>query len=224
MKKQSKRNFILAAVLMGLFVLLTVSLSYVDVRPIGPQGSSVGYAGINGFVHDALGVHMGLYTVTDWLGIVPVAVGLGFAVFGLVQLIKRKHFLGVDASILLLGAFYLVVLAAYIFFEYRVVNRRPVLIDGYLEASYPSSTTMLTVCVMVTAMMQFRRRIERAGFRRAVMILCGLFTAFMVLGRLVSGVHWLTDILGGVLLSASLIHLYAAVCCRFPDGSGERKA
>ena len=151
---------------------------------------------------------MTLYTITDWLGLVPVAFGFGFAVLGLVQWIRRKSILKVDRSILILGGFYVVTLAAYLFFESYVVNYRPVLIEGYLEASYPSSTTLLVLCVMPTAMIQLRERIKQPMLRKCVSIVITAFIAFMVIGRLVSGVHWLTDIVGGILLSTGLVMIY----------------
>ncbi|MBQ6905883.1 MAG: phosphoesterase PA-phosphatase, partial [Clostridia bacterium] len=124
--------------LIAVFVLWTVLVSVVDVRAIGPNGSSVGFATLNGYVHDLTGVNMFLYTITDWLGLVPIGVAFGFAVLGLVQWVGRKSLFKVDRSILALGGFYIIVLAMYIFFEIVVINYRPVLIDGYLEASYPS--------------------------------------------------------------------------------------
>ena len=139
---------------------------------------------------------------------VPVAFGFGFALLGLAQWIKRKSILKVDRSILILGAFYIVTLTAYVFFESYVINYRPVLIAGYLEASYPSSTTLLVLCVMPTAMMQLRGRIRNHALRKAVTIAISFFIVFMVAGRLVSGVHWLTDIIGGILLSAGLVMIY----------------
>ena len=154
---------------------------------------------------------MSLYVVTDWLGLVPIGVAFGFALLGLAQWIKRKSLLKVDRSILVLGVFYLVVIAAYVFFELVVINYRPTLIDGYLEASYPSSTTMLVMCVMPTAMMQFSARVKNTLFRRCVLFAIAVFIAFMVIGRLVSGVHWITDIIGGALLSAALVLIYYAV-------------
>jgi undecaprenyl-diphosphatase len=98
-------------------------------------------------------------------------------------------------------------------FEFVVVNRRPVLIDGYLEASYPSSTTMLVACVMPTALMQLHARIQNKTLRRVIDVVIILFTAFMVLGRLISGVHWLSDIIGGLLLSAGLVASYYGATC-----------
>ena len=193
------------------FVLWTVLISLVDIRPIGPNGSRVGFAALNGFVHGLTGVNFLLYAITDWLGLVPIAVAFGFAVLGLGQWIKRKSLVKVDRSLLVLGGFYIVVLAAYIFFETVVLNYRPVLIDGYLEASYPSSTTMLVMCVMPTAMLQLRVRIKNRVFSRCVLIAIAAFTAFMVIGRLLSGVHWLTDIIGGALLSAGLVMAYASL-------------
>ena len=208
MEKKNKKRIVLGVSLVVAFVLWTILVCFVDVRAIGPEGSSVGFAALNGFVHELTGVNWFLYTITDWLGIVPIAVALGFAILGLVQLIKRKSLWKVDHSILALGVFYIVVMAAYIFFEVVVINYRPTLIDGYLEASYPSSTTMLVMCVMPTAAMQLNARIKNTVLRRCAVIAIVVFTAFMVIGRLLSGVHWITDIIGGALLSAGLVTMY----------------
>ena len=211
MEKIRKKMFFMGAGFLGAFVLWTVLVSVVYVRAIGPNGSSVGFATLNGYVRDLTGVNMRLYSITDWLGLVPIGVAFGFAVLGLVQWVGRKSLFKVDRSILALGGFYIIVLAMYIFFEIVVINYRPVLIDGYLEASYPSSTTMLVMCVMPTAMMQLHARIKSDVFRRCVLISIAAFTAFMVIGRLASGVHWLTDIIGGALVSAGLVITYASV-------------
>ena len=206
-----KKKFCIALGLLVAFALWTIAIRLIDVQAIGPQGSTVGFATLNGMVHGLTGVHMQLYTITDWLGLVPVAFGFGFAALGLVQWIKRKTLLKVDGSILILGGFYIVTLAAYLFFESYVVNYRPVLIEGYLEASYPSSTTLLVLCVMPTAMMQLRGRIKQPMFRKCVSMAITAFIVFMVIGRLISGVHWLTDIIGGILLSAGLVAIYDAL-------------
>ena len=211
MEKIRKKMFFMGAGFLGAFVLWTVLVSYVDVRAIGQNASSVGFATLNGYVHNLTRVNMFLYTITDWLGLVPIGVAFGFAVLGLVQWVGRKSLFKVDRSILALGGFYIIVLAMYIFFEIVVINYRPVLIDGYLEASYPSSTTMLVMCVMPTAMMQLHARIKSGVFRRCVLISIAAFTAFMVIGRLASGVPWLTDIIGGALVSAGLVITYASV-------------
>ena len=211
MKKENQRNFCIATCMLFAFFLWTATIQFIDVQTIGPQGSSVGFATLNGFVHNLTGVHMSLYTITDWLGLVPLAFVMGFALLGLVQWIKRKHLLRVDYNILALGGFYIVVMVAYVFFEVFVVNYRPVLIGGILEASYPSSTTMLVMCVMPTAIMQFNARIKNNILKRFVASAITAFVVFMVIGRLLSGVHWFTDIIGGALLSAGLVLMYRAI-------------
>ena len=211
MKKEKRRNFCIAICMLFAFLLWTVAIKVVDVKAIGPQETSVGFATINKLVHNFTGVHMHLYTITDWLSLVPFAFVMGFALLGLVQWIKRKHILKVDYNILILGGFYIVVMAVYALFEILVVNYRPVLIDGDLEASYPSSTTMLVMCVMPTAIMQFNERIKTKILKRLVTSAIIAFVVFMVIGRLVSGVHWFTDIIGGALLSLGLVLMYRAV-------------
>ena len=211
MKTKRQKDLCAAAGLLAAFVLWTGAVGFIDVQPIGPEGSKVGFASVNAFFHNLTGVHMTLYTVTDWLGLVPVFVGLGFGVLGLVQWIRRGSILRVDRSILVLGGFYILVLGAYLFFESVVINYRPVLIAGFLEASYPSSTTLLVLCVMPTAAMQLRDRIKHPALRRWVGFAITAFSVFMMVGRLVSGVHWVTDIIGGVFLSGGLVKLYAAL-------------
>ncbi len=209
--KKIRKSLITSMGLLAAFVLWTVAICFMDVRAIGPQGSSVGFAGINGFVHALTGVHFSLYNITDWLGLVPIFVCVGFGIFGLVQWIRRKSIRKVDYDILVLGGLYIVTIAAYLFFERVVINYRPVLINGSLEASYPSSTTMLVMCVMPTAIMQLGCRIKNRAFRNISAVAIIVFTAFMVIGRLISGVHWFTDIIGGALLSAGLVMMYRAM-------------
>ncbi len=208
MKKRNQKNIFVALWLLVSFVIWTVAISFLDIQAIGPNGSSVGFATLNELVHKLTGVHMTLYIITDWLGLVPLFFVFGFAILGLVQLIQRKSFFKVDRSILVLGGFYIIVMALYLLFEVFVINYRPVLIDGHLEASYPSSTTMLVLCVIPTAMMQLNSRILNKTFRKIILGFLVIFTAFMVIGRLISGVHWFTDIVGGILLSTGLVVLY----------------
>ena len=168
MKKTRKKTGIIGISLLAAFALWTLLLRFTDVRPIGPRESSVGFATLNAFVHELTGTHMTLYTITDWLGLVPIFVAFGFAILGLVQWIKRKNLFKVDQSILALGVFYIVVIGAYLLFERIVVNYRPVLINGYLEASYPSSTTLIVLCVMPTAMIQLHARMQNRAVRGIV--------------------------------------------------------
>lgn len=209
--KTNRGKLCLSGFFFLLFLLWTIALQFVDVLPIGPNGSQVGFASLNGFFHGLTGVHMMVYTITDWLGFVPIIFALGFAMLGLSQLIKRKSLCKVDADILILGGFYIIVMAAYSFFEVFAINFRPVLINGNLEASYPSSTTLLVLCVMPTAIMQLRQRMKPSNAKRAVEYMLAGFTVLMVLGRLLSGVHWLSDIVGGMLLSESLVLMYASI-------------
>ena len=211
-----RKGLIWSGCLLTAFVLLTILIRTVDVRPAGVNGTDIGFAAVNTRFHHVTGVHMGLYTVTDWLGLVPIAVCAGFGVLGLIQWIRRRSIAKVDRDILLLGGYYILVILGYLIFEMIPVNYRPVLIDGAMEASYPSSTTLLVLSVMPTLMFQVNRRARSRQVRRVTAAFVILFSAFMVIGRLAAGVHWLTDIAGSVLLSAGLYSLYRA-CVAFMD-------
>ena len=158
---------------------------------------------------------MDLYILTDWLGLVPVFVCLLFAVTGLMQWVGRKHLWLVDPDILLLGIYYCLVIGCYLAFEMIPINYRPILIEGRREASYPSSTTLLVLSVMPTLIFQARLRLHRPLIKRILAMITIAFSVFMVIGRLISGVHWITDIIGSLLLSSGLFCLYLAAVHRF---------
>ena len=208
---KEKRNLLTGVGLIGAFALWTVLIRRVDVQAVGQNGTKVGFADFNVWFHQLTGVNMMLYTITDWLGLVPIFICLCFSVLGLVQLIKRRSLLRVDSDILLLGVYYVLVIVCYLIFEMIPINYRPVLIEGRLEASYPSSTTLLVLSVMPTLMCQTYRRVENSLIRKAVAMFVIAFSMFMVIGRLISGVHWATDIIGSILLSAGLYMLYRSV-------------
>ena len=211
MMERKTNRFALPVGLLAAFALWTAAVCLVDVQPIGPLGSEVGFAALNGWFHALTGVHLWLYDLTDLLSVVPLGLCAAFGILGLSQWVRRKKLRRVDRDLLLLGGFYLAVAAFFVAFEWFPVNFRPVLIEGRQEASYPSSTTLLVLCVMSTTQLQFRRRLRPRALRRIVCTMIPCFTAFMVLARLLSGVHWLTDILGGAVLSAALVTAYGAV-------------
>ncbi|MCR4851607.1 MAG: phosphatase PAP2 family protein [Lachnospiraceae bacterium] len=205
---KEKRNLIAGVGLIGAFALWTVLIQCVDVQAVGQNGTQIGFADFNVWFHQLTGVHMTIYTITDWLGLVPIFICLCFGVLGLVQLIKKRSLLRVDSDILLLGVYYVMVIACYLIFEMIPINYRPVLIEGRQEASYPSSTTLLVLSVMPTLWFQTNRRASNVTTRKAAEVLVVAFSAFIVIGRLISGVHWATDIIGSTLLSAGLYMLY----------------
>ncbi len=211
MHKKSIKNFYYALISFILFTLLTILLLFVDKSPIGVNGTIVGFSTINGFLHNLFGVHLSLYLITDWLGLIPVFICLGFAVLGLIEWIKQGSIKKVDFSLLVLGAFYIITFLIYMLFNSIIINYRPILINGFLEVSYPSSTTILSLSFMLTALMQFNSRIKNKTFKIILSFLIYSFTIFMVVGRLISGVHWFTDIVGGILISACLLFLYKGV-------------
>ena len=206
---KSKKMFGITAGLFLLFIVFTLMVLVVDVQPIGPEESKVGFATINQSVFGCLGVNILWYEITDWLGLLAVLFAMFFAVLGLVQLVKRKNLWKVDYEIILLGMFYILVAVSYLFFEIAIVNYRPVMMDNSLEASYPSSHAMIVICIMATAMIEFRKLFaDKKALRAVLNTVSAAIILITVIGRLLSGVHWFTDIIAGVLLSSALVMLY----------------
>ena len=211
MKKKVLCLFILCALSFVLLGALICALKFIDVGTIGPNDSKIGLASINGAVKDIFGFNEAIYDLTELLGLISLATAAGFGVLGIVQLAKRKSLKRVDNDIYLLGCLYVAVAIFYLIFEVVVINHRPVILEGELEASFPSSHTLLSLCIMISAAHQLYIRLPSKlyngiGLATAVAIA----TATTAL-RLASGVHWFTDILGGILLSAALLFAYFAV-------------
>lgn len=218
MSSKLKSNLIITIALFLLFAIFTVLVKFVDVRAIGPEGSSVGFAGINEWAFATFGESKILYDLTEVLGLLTFVIIGGFAVLGIYQLIKGKSIKKVDANIIVLGIFYVVVLVFYLVFEILIINYRPVLIEGELEASYPSSHTMLSICVVASAIIVLNKMFSNKEWAKTAVSAVGyLLITLTVAGRLLSGVHWLTDIIGGVLLASSLVMLFYTAIDRLKE-------
>ncbi len=205
-KKKSRAIGIAAAYI--IFIVFTILVKTVNVKPVGPMESSVGFADINSSFHILTGVNLLWYEISEVFGVLAIAVCGIFGILGISQLIKRKSIKAVDRDILILGAFYAAVVACYAVFEVIVINYRPIITDEGLEVSYPSSHTMLIVCVMISAMMQIMKRVTNRTIGILLVAICLLITVLTVFGRLICGVHWLTDIVGAIFLSVALLYTY----------------
>ena len=208
---KKKRNFLISTILILLAVVFTILVKVVDIKQVGVNETNIGFATLNQFVFKTTGVNMIWYHITDWLGLVPVFMAIAYGLIGFIQLIKRKSLFKVDIEIMILGLFYIIVISLYIFFEKVIVNYRPILMNGFLEASYPSSHTLMAICLCGSSIIVnkklFNNKITTFIDGLSVVI---IFTT--VIGRLISGVHWFTDIIGGIFISiALLMTLYSLV-------------
>ena len=212
MKKQNtKENYFLKALVSFLLFVVTILLvKFVDVKAVGPENTEIGLSSINVAIHEIFGVNMGWYTLTELFGVLAILVVAVFAFFGLYQLVKRKSLAKVDNEILLLGGLYAVVFFLYILFEKVVINYRPIIEEGkeHVEASFPSSHTMLICVVMGSVILVIGKYITDDKIKRIIIIACAVIIALTIAGRLVCGVHWFTDILGGCFISMALLNVF----------------
>lgn len=206
----NKKNFALSAILFLLFIVFTVVVKLVDVHNIGPNGSVVGLATINNSFRNILDYNATFYKISEILGYISLLIVVLYAVIGIKQLIERKGLFKVDRSILLLGMFYILVATVYVIFEFVEINYRPVILNEGLEASYPSSHTILSICVCMSSFLVSKNVFKNEKFANVFNIFTIILMVLIVLTRLISGVHWLTDIIGGILISIALCTLFDA--------------
>lgn len=203
---KNKKNILICVLLVLISIIYTILVKYVDTSIIGPNGSVVGFSSLNSFVFNLTGNNMTLYKITEILGIIPILIALMYAVIGLIQVIDRKS-LKVDKELIALGILYVVVILIYVFFEKCIINYRPVLIDGILEASYPSSHTLLSICICGSALLINKYLFNNKKIYKYINIVSIISMVLIVLGRLLSGVHWASDIIGSIIISITLLKI-----------------
>ena len=189
-------------------VVYTILTKYFDVASVGPQNSKVGFSTINHFISLKIGYNDTFYQLSKLLGYIPFLFIAFYGLVGLSQLVKRKSIQAVDKELLILGCFYILVGIVYVFFEKVIINYRPVMFDGILEASYPSSHTMLGLTIGLSSLLISKEYIRNDKLCKTINIITWVVMISLVLTRLLSGVHWFTDIVGGVLISLLLVQVY----------------
>ena len=206
-----KRNLVISVILILLAIIFTILVKNVDVNTLGANGSNIGFSTLNRSVFDNIGVNMTWYNITNCLGIISIIIALAYVLIGLIQLVKRKNVSKVDKEIIALGIFYVILAALYIAFEIFIVNYRPILMDGELEASYPSSHTMLTIFICGSAILINSKLFKDNKIAKITNVVALIIMIVTVIGRLLSGVHWFTDILGGIIIASALLMSYYTV-------------
>ena len=203
----NKKNITTSVILTLVSIVYTLLVKYVDRNALGPQNTVVGFSHINKFFQNLIGNHMFIYKISEILGLVLLLLVVIYGCIGLYQLVKRKSLLKVDKEIIKLGCFYVAMLIVYILFEKIFINYRPVLMDGQLEYSYPSSHTVLALCVGLSSLIVSKKYFNKKYIKNINLVTI-ILMCLVLFTRLISGVHWFSDILGGVIISLTLISYF----------------
>lgn len=202
-----KRNIIISVILTIVSIVYTILVKTVDVKPIGPNNSNIGFSRLNDAFRSLIGSSTLIYKITEVFGLILLLLVVIYGCIGIGQLISRKKIFKVDREIIILGCLYVLMMVVYVFFEKVVINYRPILIDNELEASYPSSHTILALCVGLSSLKVSKRYFNKKYIKIINYITIGLMLV-VFLGRLISGVHWLSDIIGGLIISLTLLSYF----------------
>ena len=209
--KKKNMFIIISLLLLIVSIMYIVLIKNVDVSAIGPNNSEVGLSTINKSFNNTFEYNDILYKLTKYLGVIPILLAVMYALIGLYELKTKKSLFKVDKRLIFLGVFYVLVLMVYILFEKLTINYRPVLIDGELEASYPSSHTILALCFCGSSILTSKYFITNKKTRKIIDIISWVVMILIVIGRTLSGVHWLTDIIGGIIISGFLLSMFYTV-------------
>lgn len=207
--KKNKTSFTMSLILLAVSVIFTLLVAFVGKAPVGPENSEVDFAALNAALHDQFGYNTVFYGISSVLGYLTILTALINCVSFLVNLVKKKDLRMVRADLTATLGIYILLAVLYLVFEFVVINYRPVILEEGLEASFPSTHSMLAIAVMFSAAQQVRTGMKESGIRNILILLCVLTGVLTPVTRFFSGVHWFTDILGGVMYGLFLTSLFA---------------
>ena len=208
LKIKNKNKLIKVLLLLLISIIYTLLVKYYDTNAIGPKYTVVGFSSLNALFSNLTGYNPFFYKLTNILGYITFIIVIFYGIIGIKQLITKKNLLKVDKKIIFMGIFYILVLLVYILFEKIIINYRPIILEKELEASYPSSHTMLALCICLSSLIINKNYIKNKKILKIVNILIIILMLTLVIGRVLSGVHWISDIFGGIIISAFLVSIY----------------
>ena len=205
MIEKKKKWFKLSIWLLAIAVIYTVLVKYVDVKAIGPNATNVGFATMNKWFNELIGYNAIFYKISKYAGVIPFGFCAYYGLMGLIELIKKKSFKKVDYRYYILACFYVMFVAIYFFFEKMAINFRPVVLEAKIEASYPSTHTLLAICLCGSSLIASKLLIKNKTLRMIFDLAAWVLMLTIVVTRLISGVHWLSDIIGGIVISLAYL-------------------
>ena len=212
MNRENKNTYFNALILFCAYIFFTITAMRFDRLSIGPNESIVGFSTVNLFFKNLLGYNPLFYKISSILGYGIILITVMFFVYTIFDIIKNKSLSKIDRSLFFLMVYYFLLVIVYIIFDKVVViNYRPVILKTTLEPSYPSTHTFLAIAIMSAANTQFRLKIKDVDLCSKVNIIFTIYTFAVVFSRFLSGVHWFSDIIGGILLGAAFGILYKAI-------------
>ena len=208
-KLSTRQKIWLGLSIVGLvaFVVFTMVVAWVDVN-------QVGLSHLNQAVWRQFGKSALWERITDWLGYLVILAVLGILAWQIWQWVQRKSLRRIDVNLIFFDIVVAVLVFVYIFFEIVIINYRPELDHGVAKASYPSSHAMLFATVLPLLIWQIWHYIKSKPWRIVLTVLLTVVMVVGVVGRLLSGVHWFTDIVAGMLVSCCLDALYLTLVSR----------
>ena len=198
MKKILNKYLIVGIVFIFLFLLLMILLNF-NKANLGETNTPVGLSSINKlFVTNYVDIYNSMSQVGLYLSFIIIA---GFAITGFYQLIKRKSLFKVDLDIILFGVGVIVLIITWLLFDKVIAyNYRPIYVNKNLEGSFPSTHVLFTTFVLVSAFGISLNREKNNFYNLAILVIAILVITLTSLCRVLSGMHWATDVLGGLLL------------------------
>ena len=220
-----KTNYLLSFILLVIAIVFTILVSKVDVKTVevkpidgvtqnGVLTTDIGFSSLNQSVADKISFNNTFYKISKYAGYLALVFVAFYGFTGLIELMQKKSLKGVNKALYMLAAFYVCVAIVYVLFEVVVINNRPVDMGEGLEASFPSSHTMLALCVCGSSLIASKYIIKKDNFRKCLNLISWVVMLLVVCTRTLSGVHWITDIFGGILISVFMLNVFSnAVKC-----------
>ncbi len=134
---------------------------------------------------------------------------LGLIIYGIYQLYKRKSLFKVDKDIILTGfGFVFIIIIWFIFDKFIDINYRPIAVNGSAQTSFPSTHVMLACfSLLATTRIILKRNTNELKYNIITYGGVSILVILCSLGRILSKMHWTTDVLGAIFISLAIFFI-----------------
>lgn len=198
MKKFINLYTILGASFLFLFILLIILLCF-DKAVIAENGYEVGLSHINNLVNYSYKENVDL--MSDLIFYVTFIVVIYAFSIGLYQLIKKKSLYKVDKSIIIFGIALVIAIIVWLLFDKVIeLNIRP---THKIEGSFPSTHVMLATFFALSCHGFLCLRDQDKLIKYSSLVLAIIIIVIVTITRVIAGVHYITDVCGGLFIGLS---------------------
>lgn len=194
---------IIISILWLILLIFTILVSFVDVKIFNVTNTKIGLYSLNKiFLVNSINSNY-INIISNGIFLICLLVIILMLLLITFEYFKTKKINKNNLNFFI--HFLIMVLIWIIFDKILIINYRPILINGNIEGSYPSTHVMVSTFVLLFLSDQLKKIFKNDKIFYIISI--GLII-IQSISRILLTMHWFTDIIGGLLIGCLLFFTF----------------